>query len=118
MRCVSCFSRSFSRGHSARGLNLQRTPKSIGSKLIGALLLYSVIGLFALALRGASIFMLAVYLHSMTFLFLGMFVASAAGEMLFNRDEADILMHRPIEPCADSSENQHAGSDRVVDGRG
>ena len=45
-----------------------------------------------------------------------MSVASAAGEMLFNRDEADILMHRPIEPC-DSSENQHAGSDRVVDGR-
>ncbi len=90
----------FLRGHSSRGLNLKRTPKSIGTKLIGALLLYSLIGLFALALHGASIFMLAVYLHSMTFLFLGMFVASAAGEMLFNRDEADILMHRPIEPRA------------------
>ena len=38
----------FLRGHSARGLNLQRTPKSIGSKLIGALLLYSVIGLLHL----------------------------------------------------------------------
>lgn len=88
----------FLRGHSARGLNLQRTPKSIGTKLIGALLLYSVIGLFALGLRGASIFIFAVFLHSMTFLFLGMFVASAAGEMLFNREEADILMHRPIEP--------------------
>ena len=32
----------------------------------------------------------------MTFVFLGMFVASSAGEILFNKEEADILMHRPI----------------------
>jgi len=28
--------------------------------------------------------------------FLGMFVSSSAGEVLFNKDEGDILMHRPI----------------------
>jgi hypothetical protein len=37
-------------------------------------------------------------LHGATFLFLGAFVASSAGEVLFNRDEADILLHRPLTP--------------------
>jgi hypothetical protein len=45
-----------------------------------------------------SIFGLAVYLHAMTIALLGMFVASSAGEILFNKEEGDILMHRPIEP--------------------
>ncbi len=44
------------------------------------------------------VFALAVYLHAMTFMFLGMFVASSAGEILFNKEEADILLHRPIDP--------------------
>src|SRR6185503_13000849 len=39
---------------------------------------------------------LAIYAHSITFVFLGMFVSSSAGEVLFNKDEADILMHRPV----------------------
>jgi hypothetical protein len=42
----------------------------------------------------------AVYLHAMTFVFLGMFVASSAGEILFNKEEADILLHRPVSPKA------------------
>ena len=46
------------------------------------------------------VFALAVYLHAMTFVFLGMFVASSAGEMLFNKEEADILLHRPVTPRA------------------
>ena len=36
----------------------------------------------------------------MTFVFLGMFVASSAGEVLFNKEEADILLHRPVTPAA------------------
>ena len=32
----------------------------------------------------------------MTFLFLGLFVASSAGEILFNKEEADVLLHRPV----------------------
>ena len=47
-----------------------------------------------------SVFALAVYLHAMTFVFLGMFVAASAGEVLFNGQEADILLHRPISPRA------------------
>jgi hypothetical protein len=36
----------------------------------------------------------------MTLMFLGMFVATSAGEVLFNKEEADILMHRPVTPRA------------------
>ncbi len=34
----------------------------------------------------------------MTFLFLGMFVAASGGEVLFNEQEAEILLHRPVPP--------------------
>ena len=55
-------------------------------------------GLLALAFRSQPVFVLSVYLHGMTFMFLGMFIASSAGEILFNKEEADILLHRPVEP--------------------
>ena len=34
----------------------------------------------------------------MTFVFLGMFIASSSGEILFNDEESDILLHRPVKP--------------------
>jgi hypothetical protein len=36
----------------------------------------------------------------MTFVFLGMFIAASAGEILFNKEESDILLHRPVTPGA------------------
>ena len=45
---------------------------------------------------GQPVFGLSLYLHAMTLVFLGMFVASSAGEVLFNKEEGDILLHRPI----------------------
>ena len=56
--------------------------------------------MLALTFHGQTIFALSIYLHGLTFIFLGMFVASSAGEILFNKDEADILLHRPISPRA------------------
>ena len=90
----------FLRGRSSRGLQRNRAPKSVGQKLAWTLLLYALIGMLALAFRGQNVFALSVYLHAMTFVFLGMFIASSAGEILFNQEEADILLHRPIEPRA------------------
>ena len=86
------------RGRSSRGLKLKTAPKSIGQKLAIALLVYTLFGLFAVGflVGHQPLFGLAIYTHSMTFVFLGMFVSSSAGEVLFNKDEADILMHRPI----------------------
>jgi len=90
----------FLRGRSSRGMQKDAAPKSVGSKLALTLLVYALIGLFALFFRGQSVFALSVYLHGMTFVFLGMFVAASAGEVLFNKEEADILLHRPVTPSA------------------
>jgi ABC-2 type transport system permease protein len=90
----------FLRGRAARGLDPKTAPKSVGQKLALTLLLYALFGCLALTFRGQSIFMLSVCLHGLTFVFLGMFVASSAGEILFNKEEADILAHRPIRPRA------------------
>jgi hypothetical protein len=90
----------FLRGRGARGLNRQGAPKSIGEKLALTLVFYALFGCMALAFLRQPVFALAAYLHAMTFVFLGMFVASSSGEILFNKEEADILMHRPVTPRA------------------
>ncbi|PWU18216.1 MAG: hypothetical protein C5B50_09655 [Verrucomicrobia bacterium] len=87
----------FLRGRSSRGLQKSGAPKTVGSKLALTLLFYSLFGLMATMFIGQPLFVLTVYLHSMTLAFLGMFIASSAGEVLFNKEEADILMHRPID---------------------
>ncbi len=90
----------FLRGRSSRGLRKERAPKSVGSKLALTLFFYALMGLMTLAFLNQPVFALSVYLHAMTLVFLGMFVAASAGEVLFNKEEADILMHRPIPPRA------------------
>src|ERR1043165_3071663 len=82
----------FLRGRSARGLRKQSAPKPCGSKLMLTLLMYAFVGLVALPFLNQPVFALSVYLHAMTLVFLGMFVAASAGEVLFNKEEADILM--------------------------
>ncbi len=88
----------FLRGRSARGFNKDKAPRSIGRKLWGTLALYSLVGMIALPFMGEGTFVLSFYLHGMSLLFLGMFIAASAGEILFNKDEAEILLHRPIDP--------------------
>src|ERR1043165_7384019 len=88
----------FLRGRGARGLQKQIAPKSVGQKLFWSLALYALLGMLAFGFINKPVFALSVYLHSMTFVFLGMFIASSAGEILFNKEEADILLQRPIRP--------------------
>jgi len=88
----------FLRGRGARGLQKSGAPKSVASKLALALVMYAVVGCVAISFARQPTFVLSIYLHAMTFVFLGMFVAASSGEVLFNREEADILMHRPITP--------------------
>ena len=90
----------FLRGRSARGINRAGAPTSVGKKLAMVLGFYALFGLMALSFTGQTVFALAMYLHAMTFILLGLFVATSAGEMLFNKEEADILLHRPIAPRA------------------
>ena len=90
----------FLRGRTSRGLRKEGAPKSVGSKLALTLLVYALVGLVSLAFLNQPVFALSLYLHSMTLVFLGMFIAASSGEVLFNKEEADILMHRPVTPRA------------------
>lgn len=90
----------FLRGRGARGIRKESAPKSVGSKLAFTLVIYALFGLMALVFLNQPVFALSLYLHAMTLVFLGMFVAASAGEVLFNQEEADILMHRPVTPRA------------------
>lgn len=86
----------FLRGRSSRGLNRKKAPTSIGQKLWVTLGFYAAVGLLAIYFVRKPVFGLSVYLHAMTFVFLGMFIAASSGEILFNKEEADILLHRPV----------------------
>jgi len=89
----------FLRGRSARGIQKETAPKSVGSKLALTLAIYAGVGCFVfLRLAGSKVFPFALALHGMTLAFLGMFVSASAGEVLFNKEEADILLHRPVTP--------------------
>ena len=88
----------FLRGRSSRGLKKSHAPTSIGNKLALTLIFYALFGCMAFMFTGQPVFVLSAYLSGMTFAFLGMFVAASAGEILFNKEEADILMHRPVTP--------------------
>jgi len=88
----------FLRGRSSRGLRKESVPKTAGSKLALTLVIYAVIGLFFSRFPGKTVFTFGLFLHGMTLAFLGMFVAASAGEVLFNKEEADILLHRPVKP--------------------
>jgi hypothetical protein len=88
----------FLRGRTSRGLRREKVPRSLPQKLWLTLLFYALFGCIALGVPGRSAFTLAVVLHGLTFVFLGVFIAGSSGEMLFNKEEADILLHRPVAP--------------------
>jgi hypothetical protein len=88
----------FLRGRSGRGTPKEGAPPTVASRLGLILTIYVFVGALMFSLSGQPVFTLAVYLHTFTFIFLGMFVASSAGDVLFNKEESDILLHRPIAP--------------------
>jgi hypothetical protein len=90
----------FLRGRSSRGLRKSNVPQSVAAKLSWTLLLYLAFGCVALAFLHAPVFRLSLYLHGITMVLCGMFIAASAGETLFNKEEADILLHRPVQPQA------------------
>ena len=90
----------FLRGRSSRGLNLKYGAQSIGKRLGLTLFFYALIGAMALMFLRQPLFNLSIYLHGASLFFVGMFVATSAGEVLFNEQEAEIMLHRPVSPRA------------------
>jgi ABC-2 type transport system permease protein len=85
------------RGRTSRGLK-DRGPRSVAGKLWLTLMFYAAAGCFSLFMLDQPVFSVSLYLHGAAMFFIGMFVASSAGEILFNKEEAEILLHRPVSP--------------------
>jgi hypothetical protein len=78
-----------------------RLSQSIGHGLIAVTATYALVGVMAstIVLGGeVDVFTFAVLMHSMTFFVVGMAVTAESGDILFNANESDVLVHRPIHP--------------------
>lgn len=85
------------RGRVAQQMGAQKTKRQIGLGL--TLLIYAAVGILpALFARNADSFAFASILHGFTFMFASLTLASNAGTMLFMKEEAEILLHRPVTP--------------------
>lgn len=85
------------RGRAAQQAGAQKTRRQVGFGL--TLFIYSVIGIMpALFAQNADSFVFASALHGFTFMFASLTLASSAGTMLFMKEEAEILLHRPVTP--------------------
>jgi hypothetical protein len=89
----------FVRGRTAVSRGKSAAPKSVGERLALVLLTYSAFGLVAIGGIGQPVLVLSAMLHGFTFFCLAVFLMTSAGETLFNPEEPDILMHRPVAPA-------------------
>ena len=92
---LKCYFRLSMRGRVARSMGRGNKPRS----LIFVLVMYAFVGLMTgLAASQLDVFTYTVLVHSMTFFVVGMAVTSESGDILFNANESDVLVHRPIHP--------------------
>lgn len=85
------------RGRTVQQTGAQKTKRQLG--LAFTLVIYALVGLMpAILARGADSFVFASALHGFTFMFASLTLASSAGTMLFMKEEAEILLHRPVTP--------------------
>ncbi len=93
----SLFWKLLFRGRSAQQAGAHKSRRQLG--LAGTLLLYAAVGILPAMLAGsADSFVFASVLHGFTFMFASLTLASSAGTMLFMKEEAEILLHRPVTP--------------------
>lgn len=85
------------RGRAAQQMGAQKTRRQVGLGV--TFVMYALIGIMpAVFARNADSFVFASILHGFTFMFASLSLASNAGTMLFMKEEAEILLHRPVTP--------------------
>lgn len=80
-----------------------RAVKNVRSPVLAfaiSLLLFGALGVFAAAVPRSTLLAYSSMLHGLTFLLVGLGMATSSGTLLFSPDEADVLLHRPVEPRA------------------
>src|SRR6266567_609679 len=94
---LKCYWRLSTRGRVARSMGRGGKARS----LIFVLVMYMFVGLmtgFIAFSTQIDLFTYTILVHSMTFFVVGMAVTAESGDILFNANESDVLMHRPIHP--------------------
>lgn len=81
------------------GSNRKRLLNPVRSFVLTALL-FAALGLIALGMGRMSFASFAGSLHALTFLVISMGLATSSGSLLFSTEEADVLLHRPVQPRA------------------
>lgn len=85
------------RGRASQQAGAQKTrrQRSLGLTLF----IYAMVGLLpAMFSQYSDLFVFACTLHGFTLMFASLSLASSAGTMLFMKEEAEILLHRPVTP--------------------
>ncbi len=92
---LKCYFRLSMRGRVARSMGRGNKPRS----LLFVLAMYVIVGLMTgFAATQLDVFTFSMLVHAMTFFVVGMAVTSESGDILFNANESDVLVHRPIHP--------------------
>lgn len=93
---LKCYWRLSTRGRIARSMVRGGKPRNI----IFVIVMYAFVGLMTglIAFSHVDLFTYTMIIHAMTFFVVGMAVTSESGDILFNANESDVLVHRPIHP--------------------
>ena len=93
---LKCYWRLSTRGRVARAMGRGGKPRG----LIFVLVMYLIVGFMTslIAFARIDLFTYTIIIHAMTFFVVGMAITSESGDILFNANESDVLVHRPIHP--------------------
>src|SRR5260221_2691527 len=94
---LKCYFRLSTRGRVTQSMSRGGKPCNICFVLGMYVFLGLMNGLMLLGIE-MDVFTYTIILHSMTFFVVGMALTAESGDILFNTNESDVLVHRPIHP--------------------
>jgi ABC-2 type transport system permease protein len=94
---LKCYFRLSTRGRVTQSMGRGGKPRSVFFVLGMYMFVGLMNGMMLLTIQ-LDVFTYTVMLHSMTFFVVGMAVTAESGDILFNTNESDVLLHRPIHP--------------------
>ena len=94
---LKCYFRLSTRGRVTQSMSRGGKPRSL-LFVLGMYVFLGVMNGVMLLTIHLDVFTYTVMLHSMTFFVVGMALTAESGDILFNVNESDVLMHRPIHP--------------------
>src|SRR5882724_7663404 len=94
---LKCYFRLSMRGRVTQSMSRGGKPRSLFF-VLGMYVFMGLMNSLLLLTIHLDVFTFTVILHSMTFFVVGMALTAESGDILFNVNESDVLVHRPIHP--------------------